>query len=701
MNIRTLGDWRELITHRFRVAVRHLDPVRRVRAFSAQPDDNALQRIYVINLDRKPKRWSRMRSELARFRERHGQPLTALTRRFSAVDARYLQHDPDPRALDVTFTLAEQLAVHANPLLVINEITQAVEITMTRQEQAVAFSHIEVWKLIANGDVPSVLVLEDDVVFAPDFANGLASTWDELSDSDFDLLYLAYRDVSQDHASGGRHAVRRHTPGIWEAAGYVLSKEGAQKLLDSLPVRGPVDLWMNMRFGDMKVYTSSRRLIEQRVDEPSTNSYSVLPVLSRVGAVTREKPLLPTARALPGPVIATGRPGSGLSSLAEALSMLGYSCLSDVERAGDDANLFKAGKRASFNAFVNVGDIDAVAINEIARTNRRALFISTDPDVNVTKSPRHLTLSPDVLDKWSLLTDFLDVDYPPFDYPTVKDRGQRPRVERDDASYRFNNEKWDRSPWIREGVKRWPGYELSSFEPPTEPSRVEWRTGQAFDQKALRLRDDTFPSNLALFTPENVRVEEGGTLDLLLTQDPTPVREYAAGAIASEQQYLYGSFAAALQPSRVSGLITGLFLHRNSPRQEIDIEFLGKDTTKMLVNVFYNPGPEGTKLEYGYRGTPTLIDLGFDASAAPHNYEIEWLPDAIIWRVDGRVVYERRVWGPTPIPDQPLEFNINLWHSRSVEFAGRLESRSLPARTSVSSLQIEAWGSHDRYISQR
>ena len=105
---------------------------------------------------------------------------------------------------------------------------------------------------------------------------------------------------------------------------------------------------------------------------------------------------------------------------------------------------------------------------------------------------------------------------------------------------------------------------------------------------------------------------------------------------------------------------------------------LGKDPTKLLVNVFFNPC-QGTKLEYGYRGTPTVLELGFDASDDFHAYEIDWQPDAIRWIVDGRVVHERVIWQPTPIPDQPLEFNVNLWHSRSAELAGKLVADRLPA----------------------
>jgi len=131
-----------------------------------------------------------------------------------------------------------------------------------------------------------------------------------------------------------------------------------------------------------------------------------------------------------------------------------------------------------------------------------------------------------------------------------------------------------------------------------------------------------------------------------------------------------------------------MFLHRNGPRQEIDIEFLGKDTTRILVNVYYNPGNEGATLEYGYRGTPTLIDLGFDAAEEFHSYEIEWRPGFIRWRVDGRLIHDRVLWDPTPIPDLPMPFNINLWHSRSKELVGKLDDGGLPARAEIRAICI-------------
>ena len=101
------------------------------------------------------------------------------------------------------------------------------------------------------------------------------------------------------------------------------------------------------------------------------------------------------------------------------------------------------------------------------------------------------------------------------------------------------------------------------------------------------------------------------------------------------------------------------------------------------MNVYYNPGAEGTKLEYGYRGTPALIDLGFDAASEFHRYEIEWRANLIRWRVDGRLVHERVMWEPTPIPHLPMQLNINLWHSRSKELAGKLAVGDLPAQSFI------------------
>lgn len=702
MNVLSFADFRERFAHRLRLRTRRLDLRRRAAVFSRGDEPDTLQRIYVINLDRTPERWYRVRRELDRFHERHGKRLSAITRRFSAIDATHMGPRPDSSILTPTFTLADQLAVSPNPLLQIDDEARAREIIMTRQEIAIALSHIEVWKLIANGDVPSALVLEDDVFMVRGFARDLQATWSVLTQNpagkpEFDLLFLAFRDVSDLRPPRGRQPVRRRLrPGIWEASGYVLTRDGARRLLSQLPAYGPVDLWLNFQFPNLKVFTAVRPIIEQRIDEPSTNSYSVLPVLSQVGVITREKPLVATKKNLKGPVIAVGEYESGMTALGKALSMLGYTCYSDRDSlpSGELAKLLYGQRNRLFNAYVNVGSLDAEALTTIAAANPDALFITTSArKVPSSLRPEQLLqLEVNTKDRWAILSNFLEVDYPPFPYPDDTDLGQRPLVDRPPLSVTLaaTDLRFDVSPWIlRLRQEKWNGISMGAeFILGSIVATTDWTAGDTLGNATWKLRDDTFPSNLALFTAANFIERVRDRAVLTLKEQTTPVREFTSAAIASRESYLYGSFRAELRPSNVPGLITGVFLHRNGPRQEIDIEFLGKDTTKMLVNVYYNPGPDSTKLEYGYRGTPTLIDLGFDAATDFHIYEIDWRSEAIRWKVDGTVVYERVFWDPTPIPDQPLEFNVNLWHSRSTKFAGKLATKRIPASAELRSIEI-------------
>ena len=707
MNTTSFSGSFALLRHRLMRHMRWLDKSTDVSSFAGGNAADLIQRIYVINLDRKPDRWHQVGKELGRFRGKAGIPLRSIARRFSAVDARYREGDPDGKILQTHYSLADQLLVDPDPRLPLDAKAQAQRIEMTPQEVAVALSHIEVWKQIGAGDVPYALVLEDDVYFGYGFARSLDSAWLALMRRSsgrpaFDLLYLSFKETGSGTRTRKEAAepVLKPEAGIWQASGYVLSQAGARKLLASLPAHGPVDLWLNLQFGTLDVFTTRHSIIEQRTDVPSTNSYSIMPVLSQMGAYTRERPLVARTQELPGPVIACGEAGSGLTALAMALSVLGYTCCSDIRElpAQEHRDLLEKRRERRFNAYVNVGSLDIGSLAVIAHRYPEARFIFTAPaDVQSFRlaSGRSLYLPHDHPDKWYALSEFLEREYPPFPYPRCDDVGQRDLAGRDgkDGNFLpFRRLKFDSSPWIVPS-DAWHGVPVTNPETGAAGGTKNEATqtlggGAALDETLWRLRDDTFPSNLALFTPGNCAADASGTTNLTFRQEATSVRSMTSAAIASRQNFLYGTFSAKLRPPHVSGLVTGMFLHRNGPRQEIDIEFLGNDTTKMLVNVYYNPGTDGAKLEYGYRGTPVLVDLGFDAAEELHVYEIEWRAHVIRWCVDGRVVHERVPWEPTPIPHLPMEFNVNLWHSRSKQLAGTLDVRRLPANAELERIEI-------------
>jgi beta-glucanase (GH16 family) len=250
-----------------------------------------------------------------------------------------------------------------------------------------------------------------------------------------------------------------------------------------------------------------------------------------------------------------------------------------------------------------------------------------------------------------------------------------------------------RRPWIAEPHPGWKGKSTNVSERPGPfASRVNFEDDLADVQSARwLLRNDTFPGNLGLFRPANVSAESGGGLSLTVLQESLGVRNLSAAAISSRGSFLYGRFDATPQATNVSGLVTGFFLYRASPRQEIDIEITGNRPTRLVVNVFYNPGAEGARFDYGYRGTPVAIPLVFDASKAAHRFAIEWHPCEIRWLVDGELVHRRAVWNPTPIPHLPMTLRVNTWPTRSRELAGRLALRALPASAIVGSIAVDSF----------
>ena len=197
--------------------------------------------------------------------------------------------------------------------------------------------------------------------------------------------------------------------------------------------------------------------------------------------------------------------------------------------------------------------------------------------------------------------------------------------------------------------------------------------------------DTTFFCNQAVFSPNNiVQMPEGG-VKLNIERQAAQDRAYTAADLTTkdtpEAKFKFGRFETVFKPTKEPGVVSSFFLYRFDPWQEIDAEFLGNDTTKILLNVFYNPGQDGDLYNYGLRGTPVVIDLGFDASLAFHRYAIEWEPEEIRWFVDDKLIHVRRAGLPTPIPQLPMRFHVNTWPICSEELAGKF----LPTRDSMGS----------------
>ena len=585
---------------------------------------------------------------------------------------------------------------------------------MSSAEVAVAKSPIEVWRRIAQGTQEHALILEDDVWFHPSFARHLDQAWKDILTTGgkydgFDVLYVSYMEAT--------HVLQvLHIEPCVQAGARAVVLVGVHPLptrcreassFTTLPWSGrsldqpPVQRVERIRNEAHHCPPKKRRLLNQLVLDSSDPHYDRRD--RQRGAA------LFNARPTQLPVFAFGSANSGQSSLAMALSMLGYRCCSDLE--GLPFHELKRLREGSvdrvFGAYVNVGCLEQM-VEDLRRSFPQAKFIVTASPSGASSQVVQgilaslegadvIVLDTDNVNAWRILCEQLRCVPPISPFPRLEDLGQRQILEsrgQPVLAHKRAIPKWDRSPWVVEPDHRtWLGIRVIPQALEGEANCVNVDDGSwGLDPLRWSLRSDTFTGNLALFRPLNVESDGVEGAMLHVRREELGVRQYSAGALTSHADYLFGRFEATFQASDVPGVITGFFLHRNSPHQEIDIEIAGNMPNRLLVNVFYNPGDHGAQFDYGYRGSPSHIELGFDASRGMHRYAIEWTPCEIRWLVDDLLVHRRVLWDPTPIPHLPMKLHFNAWPPRSSHLAGRLNPRRLPATAHVHSIRARAHG---------
>lgn len=116
----------------------------------------------------------------------------------------------------------------------------------------------------------------------------------------------------------------------------------------------------------------------------------------------------------------------------------------------------------------------------------------------------------------------------------------------------------------------------------------------------------------------------------------------------------YGDYETVMQAGRGSGTISAFFTYTGpyfkDPHDEIDIEILGKDPTKIYLNLFVG----------GKQMPGKWLPLGFDSSTSFNLYRFEWREDRITWFVNGRQILQVTA-AETAIPQTPGKLFVSLW----------------------------------------
>lgn len=172
--------------------------------------------------------------------------------------------------------------------------------------------------------------------------------------------------------------------------------------------------------------------------------------------------------------------------------------------------------------------------------------------------------------------------------------------------------------------------------------------------------------------------------------------KYRSGELRSRHFYGYGCYSIEMKPISFPGIVSSFFLFSgrhdkyegsNGKHNEIDIEFLGKNTETVQFNFWTNDD------DYSSYNS-VLIPLGFDASKEFHEYSILWKKEKIQWFVDGEMRYEVKQTKDKPIPstaDSRLKIMANVWpvNDKLSSWAGKVDVLNQPLNGTYRNLSFK------------
>ncbi|KAI6655526.1 Procollagen galactosyltransferase 1-like [Oopsacas minuta] len=224
---------------------------------ATSPDTLGVDKIFVINLERRPERRERMKAAL--------KLLNIDYELFSALDGRQLNE-----------SYLEELQVNMLP----GWRDPWGSRPITYGEIGCFLSHYFIWERVVKEEISTVIVLEDDIRFSSGFRNRFSELMSEVKSLslDWDLIYLGRKRLvkGEPFVTGSRHLV--HPDYTYWTVGYMISIRGAKKLLAQEPLRNimAVDEYLPIMFDkhprkdwsqkfhprDLKVYSVEPLVLE-------------------------------------------------------------------------------------------------------------------------------------------------------------------------------------------------------------------------------------------------------------------------------------------------------------------------------------------------------------------------------------------------------------------------------------------------------
>ena len=147
----------------------------------------------------------------------------------------------------------------------------------------------------------------------------------------------------------------------------------------------------------------------------------------------------------------------------------------------------------------------------------------------------------------------------------------------------------------------------------------------------------------------------GGTLRIAFSKTSTKLRPYACGEVQTHATMGFGTYEVRLRTPKGSGLNANFFTYigavHKQPHDEVDFEFLLKDTSHVQLNSFVS----------GKGGNEHFVDLANASDAKFTDYAMIQEPGRLRWFIDGTLVHE--ITDAAKVPSHPAKIYLSLWGS--------------------------------------
>lgn len=200
----------------------------------------------------------------------------------------------------------------------------------------------------------------------------------------------------------------------------------------------------------------------------------------------------------------------------------------------------------------------------------------------------------------------------------------------------------------------------------------------SIDLSRWSLMTHTWDGNLAQFSSTPAEVVDGVLKLNLIPAPEGGAKPYLGVEYRSKETVEYGKVEARVRFAKGSAVVSSVVLIYTpwppDDWNELDIEFLGKNTDQVQFNHMINIPPADPIS--GHRQYPELVTLNFDPGTDFHDYTIEWVPGRARFSVDGKMMHETTEEMARMV--LPQNILLTIWASDSAGWAGPVDETTAP-----------------------